>query len=313
MKKGPIYLVFCLVCAVFGTTFLAIKLGVSAGAPPFLFAGLRFTAAGLILGLVLVAAGKARPRDFLVLAPRAALVSVFYIMANFGATFWAEQYIDSGTAAQIDAVNPLAAALLSALFLGRRFRPSHALGLALGFAGVWLIVRGAAGSAGAAGGSDLSLIASLVMLAGAVSMAGASILFLRLFDDTVSPFMVNSLNMFMGGLGLLALAAATGERSFPMTAGALLPLLYLVVAGSLVGHSANLWLIRKAGPVFASSWSYASPVIATVVGALVLGEKVSGWNIVGAVLTLTGVYVIARAETRAARSAAPSVSQSPAA
>ena len=309
MKKAPIYLVFCLVCAVFGTTFLAIKLGVSAGAPPFLFAGLRFTAAGLILGLGLVAAGRARPRDSLDLAPRAALVSVFYIMANFGATFWAEQYIDSGTAAQIDAVNPLASALLSALFLGRRFRPAHAAGLALGFAGVWLIVRGASGGGG---GDKMSLIASIVMLAGAVSMAGASILFLRLFDDSVSPFAVNSLNMLFGGIGLLALSAAAGERGFPMTPGAFLPLLYLVVAGSLVGHSANLWLIRKAGPVFASSWSYASPVIATAVGALVLGEEVSAWNVAGAVLTLSGVYVIARAETRSAGAAKSRPSTKPA-
>jgi drug/metabolite transporter (DMT)-like permease len=143
-----------------------------------------------------------------------------------------------------------------------------------------------------------SLIASLVMLAGAVSFAGASILYKRLFDDETDPFAVNALNMLSGGVGLLVIAALAGQRSFPATEEAVLPLLYLVVVGSLVGHSANLWLVKKAGPLFTSSWSYVSPVIATAVGAIALGEGASLWNIAGAALTLFGVYMITKAEMR---------------
>ena len=142
MRTTKVYAVFVLVCAVFGTTFLAIKMGIAAGAPPFLFAGIRFVVAGLILGAVVIATGRASLRDLAALAPRAALLSLPYIVANFGGTFWAEQYIASSTAAQIDAVGPIASAFLSALFLGKRLRAAHGFGIAAGFAGVWLIVRG---------------------------------------------------------------------------------------------------------------------------------------------------------------------------
>jgi drug/metabolite transporter (DMT)-like permease len=299
MKPKSVYAVFCLVCAIFGTTFLAIKVGVSAGAPPFLFAGLRFAAAGLILGLLLLASGKASIKGLAGLAPRAALLSLPYIVVNFGATFWAEQHIDSGTAAQLDAACPIASAILSWLFLGKRPRPAHAIGIAAGFLGVWLIVRGA-GSAPAAGpGRDrLSLIASIVMLVSAIAFAGASILYKRLFDDSVDSFAVNALNMLFGGFGLLLLAYLTGQRSFPWSWASAGALAYLIVVGSLVGHSANLWLVRKAGPLFTSSWSYVSPAIATVVGALALGERIDGWSVAGAALTLGGVYVLIRAEAR---------------
>jgi drug/metabolite transporter (DMT)-like permease len=216
MRPRKVYAVFCLVCAIFGTTFFAIKVGVSAGAPPFLFAGIRFSLAGSILGLVLLASGRVDLRGLAALAPRAALLSVPYIVVNFGGTFWAEQHIDSATAAQLDAACPIASALLSWLFLGKRLRPAHGIGIAAGFVGVWLIVRGAgaASSAGAAVGDPLSLAASLVMLASAVAFAGAAILYKRLFDDSVDSFSVNALNMLFGGLGLLAIAALVTCHQF---------------------------------------------------------------------------------------------------
>jgi drug/metabolite transporter (DMT)-like permease len=297
MRSKNVYAVFCLVCAVFGTTFLAIRVGVSAGAPPFLFAGLRFTAAGAILGLALLASRRVTLAALAALAPRAALLSLPYIVFNFGGTFWAEQYIASSAAAQIDAVCPIASAILSSLLLGKRLKLAHVLGIAAGFAGVWLIVSGAVGGpGGTAGRGGLELAASLVMLASAIGFAASGILYKRLFDDSVDSFAVNSLNMLFGGLGLLVLAALTGEGSFPAAAPALVSLAYLVVVGSLVGHSANLWLVRKAGPLFTSSWSYVSPVIATIAGALLLGEKVGMGGAAGAALTLAGVYLIGRAE-----------------
>ncbi|HOX31563.1 MAG TPA: EamA family transporter [Spirochaetales bacterium] len=296
MREKRVYAVFGLVCAVFGTTFLAIRIGLSSGAPPFLFAGLRFSAAGAILAAALLAAGRASLAGLAALAPRAALLSLPYVVLNFGATFWAEQHIGSATAAQIDAVGPIASALLSALFLGKRLGPGHGLGVAAGFVGVWLIVGGSAAPEAGAASPELRLAASIAMLVGAVGFAGSSILYKRLFDDSADPFAVNALNMLFGGAGLLALAAAAGQRAFPLEAGTLLPLAYLVVMGSLVGHSANLWLVREAGPLFASSWSYVSPIIATGVGAIALGEATGPRSLAGAALTLAGVYAIGRAE-----------------
>jgi drug/metabolite transporter (DMT)-like permease len=296
------------VCAVFGTTFLAIKLGVEAGAPPFVFAGIRFLIAGSAMGAALLAARRATLRSLARLAPRAALLSLVYIAFNYGCTFWAEQFIPSSEAAQIDALGPIASAALSAIFLGKRLRPAHALGIAAGFAGVWLVARGAPGPAGAAApGEARSLIAAIVMVCAAVGFAGAGVLYKRLFDDEVDPLAVSALNMLSGGLVLTLLAALVERRPFPMRADAILPLAYLVVVGSLIAHSAYLSCIRRAGPLFASSWSYVSPVIATAVGAVALGERVSPWSAAGAALTLLGVYAISRAETREAARGAGSV------
>jgi drug/metabolite transporter (DMT)-like permease len=293
MRSTRVYAVFCLICAIFGTTFLAIRIGVAAGAPPFLFAGLRFTVAGLVLGGLLLASRRASLASLASLAPRAALLCLPYIVLNFGATFWAEQYIGSSTAAQIDAAGPIASAILSALFLGKKLRPAHGLGIAAGFIGVWLIVRG---NVAAESADPRTLVASIVMLVSAIGFAGSSVLYKRLFDDSVDSFSVNSLNMLFGGLGLLALALATGQTAFPVSAASIGALAYLIVFGSLIGHSGNLWLVKKAGPLFTSSWSYVSPVIATVVGAAALGERVDAWTAGGSALTIAGVYLIARAE-----------------
>jgi drug/metabolite transporter (DMT)-like permease len=298
MRSGRVYAVFCLVCLVFGTTFLAIRIGVSSGAPPFLFAGIRFAAAGLVLALALLASGRTSLGVLWALTPRAALLSLPYIVVNFGATFWAEQHIGSGTAAQIDAVCPIASAALSALFLGKKLRSAHFLGIAVGFGGVWLIVGGARAAGADVGSGPMPLVASIVMLCAAVCFAGSSVLYKRLFSDADDSFAVNSLNMLFGGLGLLAIAAATGSPSFPLAAGTLLPLAYLIVMGSLVGHSANLWLVKNAGPLFASQWSYVSPVIATAAGALLLGERAGMGAVAGTAATLAGVALIARAEMR---------------
>jgi drug/metabolite transporter (DMT)-like permease len=299
MRSGRVYAVFCLVCLVFGTTFLAIRVGVASGAPPFLFAGIRFSIAGLVLAAILLASRRTGLASLAALAPRAALLSLPYIVVNFGATFWAEQYIGSSTAAQIDAVGPIASAALSAMFLGKRLRPAHFLGIAAGSGGVWLIVGGAGAAEGTRAAGAMPLIASIVMLSAAICFAGSSVLYKRLFDDSVDSFAVNSLNMLFGGLGLLAIAAATGSPAFPLEADTLLPLAYLIVMGSLVGHSANLWLVKTAGPLFASQWSYVSPVIATAAGALMLGEGVGLGAAAGTAATLAGVALISRAERAA--------------
>lgn len=294
MRDRKVLLVFALACLIFGTTFLAIKIGIEAGAPPFLFAGLRFTVAGATLALLLLASGRTSFTALVALAPKAVLLSSLYIVANFGATFWAEQYIGSGAAAQINASGPIASALLASLFLGKKLKPVQILGVLGGFAGVGLIVRGSGPDI--AGQNRESLIASIVMLAGTVSFSGASVLYKRIFDDSTDSFAVNALNMLAGGIGLLILSALVERRPLPVSAGTIIPLAYLVVAGSLVGHSANLWLVKKAGPLFASSWSYVSPIIATAVGAVALGEAVKLGAITGTLLTLLCVGFLSRAE-----------------
>lgn len=298
MGKRRIYTLFALVCAIFGTTFLAIKVGLASGASPLLLAALRFIAAGLLLGVMLALLGRASPRACRSLLPRAALLSLFYIVANFGATFWAMQYLGSGTAAQIDTTGPIITAALTGLLLGKRLTRQHALGLILGIVGAYLIIGAPSGSAGGRG-----LLAGLVMLAATFFFSLGSVIYHRLFSEEVDALLVSALNMLTGGIILLGLSLIFETPRLPCSAACLLPLLYLVLVGSVVAHSANLYLIKEAGPLFASSWLYVSPVIATAAGALFLGERVRAASLAGAAATLLGVYLIARAESMGGRSA----------
>jgi drug/metabolite transporter (DMT)-like permease len=229
------------------------------------------------------------------LAPRAALVSLLYITASFGATFWAERTIDSATAAQVNAVSPIVVAALSFLFLKKRLGLLHWAGIVAGFAGVWLIVRGSLGGASASAG-NARLAASIVMVSGVVAFSAAQVLYRRLFGEGDDPFTINSLNMLSGGIGLLVLSLVFERRPFPIEAPLILSLAYLIVLGSLVGHSLNLWLVKCAGPLFASSWSYVSPAIATAAGAVFMSERIDVLSVAGMAATLAGVALIARAE-----------------
>lgn len=311
MKKSLVYPLFAFVCAVFGTTFLAIRMGVAAGASPFLFAGIRFTAAGLILAAGLLLARRIGLRDLLSLAPRAFLLSLFYVVGNFGASFWAMRRIGSGTAAQLQASVPIWTGILAVLFLGKRLRPAHLLGLAAGLLGVWLVAGGSP-APGATTTDAGARTAVLVMVAGSLCFAAGTILYRRLFSERDDAFAVNAMNMLLGGLVLLTLAGVAEKPSFPLAGATLGPLVYLALAGSILGHSANLAVVREAGPLFASGWFFVSPAIATAVGALVLGEPVRPAALAGTAASLFGVAAMALAD-RKAGSAAPAAPAEPAA
>jgi drug/metabolite transporter (DMT)-like permease len=235
--------VYAGVCLIFGTTFLAIKLGTNAGIPPFLGAGLRFATAGTVLVLLRGRLfGARRPTAGFI--GRAAVLGLLIIGLTFACTHWAIQHLASGHIAQIHSSAPIIVAVLAVLLLGKRLRLLHGLGLGAGFAGAVLLVGIATGY------SDLAPLGALT----------------------------------------------TGQTTFPLTAPAVGSLLYLIVFGSIGGHSMYLWLVGNTGPLFASTWLYVSPIIATVVGAAVLSEQVLASNIAGAALVIFGVYIINRAE-----------------
>ncbi len=292
MKTRKTWALFALVCAIFGTTFLAIRLGLDAGASPLFFASIRFVLAGGLLTAGLIVSGRLSPRALPALLPRAAILSLFMTVGTFGCMFVAETRVDSGLMARLDATGPLITALLASLFLGKRISAPHLPAFALGMAGSLLIASPAAG-------------AEPVFLAAAagsvVSYAAGNAVYPRLFRRGENPAAVNALQSLVGGILLLIAALVFEQPAFP--AAALGPLLWLVVAGSMVAHTSTLVLVRDAGPVFASSWLYVSPCVATAAGALVLGEKVALPGLAGTLLALAGVFLLDRAESGFAQGA----------
>ena len=282
---------FAVMCAVFATTFLAIRIGVRDGASPFLFAGLRFSVAGALLLGVLLLRRRAAWRDVKRLSPRAFAVSLPLTTITFGAMYWAEGRIDSGLMSRLEALGPVVTALLARALLGSRLPRIAWLGLGLGVTGGVLLAAAAQGGQVEPAGLGLALVSVVAYAAGLV-------LYDRLFGPDDDPMIVSALQSLLGGLALLAAVPLLERAVWPPTAPAWFALAYLTIAGSILGHSLSLVVVRDAGSVFASSWLYVSPPIATVLGALVLGERFGTTELLGTGLALSGVYLVSRRDRR---------------
>jgi drug/metabolite transporter (DMT)-like permease len=282
---------FAVMCAVFATTFLAIRIGVRDGASPFLFAGLRFGVAGALLLGALLLRRRATWRDVKRLSPRAFAVSLPLTTITFGAMYWAESRIDSGLMSRLEALGPVVTALLARALLGSRLPRIAWLGLGLGVTGGVLLAGAAQGGRVEPAGLSLALVSVVAYAAGLV-------LYDRLFGPDDDPVTVSALQSLLGGVALLAAAPLLERAVWPPTAPAWFALAYLTIAGSILAHSLSLVVVRDAGSVFASSWLYVSPPIATVLGALVLGERFGTTEVLGTGLALSGVYLVSRRDRR---------------
>ena len=288
MRNRKIYILFVLVCTLFGTTFLFISLGLKAGASPLFFAAIRFTAAGGIMLSALLLSRRVSPGTVRSMAGRGIIFSLFMTVGTFGCMFLAQTRVDSGFMARFDATGPLVTAVFAAICLGKKISAKHYTAFILGTAGGFFIASPTARAEPV----------YLIFAAGSVLLyAAGNVLYPLLFSDTEDPILVSAIQSFSGGLILLGTAVATERLQFPPAA--IVPLLYLIFGGSIIGHTAVLVLVRDAGPVFASGWLYVAPVIATALGGLALDEPITASGILGMVLALAGVFVLNRAEKAA--------------
>lgn len=307
-----IILGYLTMCLIFGTTFLAIKLGVEAGLPPFLGAGLRFFAAGLIMMLWMAARRKIS--FSLLLRKETLFIGFGMTFCTFAALYWAEQYISSGLASVLSATGPAFILLLQAGVSRIRIPRLALTGTLIGTAGVaLLLLPGAEGQQG-----KMWLIAGLVVIAGEIGYASGALLAKysgkKLTD--ASPISLNAAQMMHGGWMLLLLSLLTEQASAGITdfSQAMLSLLYLTLVGSMAGHTLFYWLLSRTHPVFPTTWLYVSPFIALALGAQVYGEPLH-WNAaLGSLVVLIGVLLTngeaIRSLLRARKAAAAARSES---
>lgn len=283
------------VCFFWGTTYLAIRVGLET-LPPTLFGGLRFLLAGTALFAFVAWRGEQRPRgrEWLKLA----LVGVLLLGVGNGVVVWAEQWISSGMTALLISTSPFW--VVAAERLGRggeRAGPRVLLGMLLGLAGMALLV-----------GPELFgtefdgrfLLGFVLLQVGCASWSGGSVLAKR-HPTKVAPLMSAAVQMLAGGAALTLVGTAKGEWvSLDFNARTLGAFLYLVVFGSLVAYTAYTYAIQKLPLSLVSTYSYINPVIAVVLGWLLLGEPL-GWRVAaGAAVILCGVAVVTRAPQRRA-------------
>jgi drug/metabolite transporter (DMT)-like permease len=282
-------LAFAIIYLVWGSTFLAIRVGVHE-VPPFLLAAMRFLVAGLVLYGWMIARGERSPsgRQWM----SASLLAVLIFVIDYGLLFWAEQRVPSGIAAVMMATIAVFMALSEIIFLGTQ-RLTIRLGLALliGIAGVAVLMSRSLNL----GGAPIDPIGAVALIIASMSWSVASVL-TRKLPLPPSKVMSSGAQMLAGGVLLTLTAASLGEfRNFhPATVsrGAWLSLLYLIVAGSIIGFTAYVWLIHHEAPTKVGTYAYVNPVVAVLVGYFLGGEPLGLRTILGTVFVLLSVVMI---------------------
>ncbi|WP_025027710.1 DMT family transporter [Caldalkalibacillus mannanilyticus] len=285
---------YLLVCLIFGTTFFAIKVGIEAGAPPLFSAGLRFFIAGLLV--ILFFAVQRKKWVFLFASKQVLFIGFCLTFMTFSTLYWAEQYITSGLAAVLSATGPMMILLIQSRREQQKVKLEQAIALLIGLVGVLLIsLPGLQG-----GASYLWFFSCLLILFGEFFYGLGSVKSREVVKEynQVSPFLINGVQMCVGGLMLLLVSfiVETPRLESFTSSGAIGSIVYLIIVGSIMGHGLYYWLISKTNPVFPSTWLYISPLIALVIGYVFLQEIIRIPTVVGAFLIIIGV-VLANRET----------------
>jgi drug/metabolite transporter (DMT)-like permease len=251
---------------------------------------MRFLVAGLVLYGWMIARGERSPsgRQWGSVCLLAALIFV----VDYGLLFWAEQRVPSGIAAVMMATIPVFTALSEIFFLGsQRLTFRLALALLIGIGGVAVLMSHSLNL----GGAPIDRTGAVAIIIGATSWSIASVL-TRKLPLPPSKVMNSGAQMLAGGVMLTLAAAALGEfRHFDpsiVSRGAWFSLLYLIVAGSIVGFTAYVWLIHHESPTKVGTYAYVNPVVAVVLGYFLGGESLGLRTILGTLCVLVSVVVI---------------------
>jgi drug/metabolite transporter (DMT)-like permease len=282
-------LAFAIIYFVWGSTFLAIRIGVQE-VPPFLLAAMRFLVAGLVLYGWMIARGERAPngRQWMSVFLLASLI----FAVDYGLLFWAEQRVPSGIAAVMLATIPAFMALSEIIFLRtQKLTFRLALALLIGIAGVAVLMSHSLNL----GGAPVDTAGAVALIVAATSWSVSSVLSRKL-PLPASKVMSSGAQMLAGGVLLALTAAALGEfRGFRLQSvsrGAWLSLLYLIVAGSIIGFTAYVWLIHHESPTKVGTYAYVNPVVAVLVGHFLGGETLGLRTVLGTLFVLLSVLVI---------------------
>jgi drug/metabolite transporter (DMT)-like permease len=282
-------LAFATIYFVWGSTFLAIRIGV-AEVPPFLLAALRFSIAGLILYSWSLARGEPSPAR--TEWKSVGLLALLIFVVDYGLLFWAEQRVPSGVAAVMMALIPAFTAVSEIMLLGtQRLTVRLALALGIGVAGVAVLMSRSLNL----GGSPIDRVGALALIVAATGWSVASAL-ARMLPLPSSKVMSSGAQMLTGGVFLALVAAGLGEfRSFDpgsVSPRAWLSLLYLIVPGSIIAFTAYVWLIHRESPTKVGTYAYVNPVVAVLLGYFGAGEAVGLRTLLGTVCVLVSVVLI---------------------
>jgi drug/metabolite transporter (DMT)-like permease len=284
MKARVVWLILC---GIWGSTWLFIKLGLN-DLPPLTFAGIRFLCASSILVAIIFARGVRWPRkrsEWLLIA----IVGWLQFSLNYGLVFWGEQRIPSGLAAVLQSTFPAFGLVIAHFYLPEeRITPKKVMGVLLGVIGVGIVFSDQLSLAGKA-----ALAGSVALVLSAVCGSYGNVL-VKAYGTQIDPFVLAAGQMVCGFPPLLALGIATEGNPihFHWTATAVIALAYLVIVGSVIAFTLFYWLVRHMDVVNTMLIALVTPVVAILLGMIVLHEKFNWRLFAGAACIISGIGLI---------------------
>jgi len=291
------------VYVVWGSTYLGIAIAIET-IPPFLMLALRFAIAGSVLfAWEVLRAG----RGFRLPSARewrdSAIVGTLLLGIGNGFVALAEQTVPSGIAAILIALIPLWFAVLGRIYFGDPFPKLVLVGIAIGLAGVVLLVWPFGD-----GANTIDLFGVGILICAPIGWAHGSLYSARMARLPARPLMASGLQMLLGSVALFIEATLTGEpgRFDPgaVSGASLWALLYLTVIGSLLAFNAYAWLLRNAPLSLVGTYAYVNPVVAVALGSLILAEPVTPRTLIASAVIVVAVAMIVTVRGRMTREAA---------
>lgn len=296
--RTKVIIAFAAVYLIWGSTYLAIRVGVQ-HLPPALFAGSRFVIAGIFLVLYARWSGQKFPtqmREWRVIAVSALLMLVG---AN-GLVVWGEQWVPSNQAALIVATTALWLAGFGTLGThGQKLSHRTVLGLVIGFFGAAMLLLPERGFTLEHFGAQLAVLAACPLWAAGTMVAKRSQL-------TTPPLMTAAMQSLVAGIVFCGIGFPLGEAvHWNWSAEAMSALAFMIVFGSCFAYASYIWLLREVSPAALGTYAYINPLVAVVLGWWLLQEMLSAKQLAGMVVILLGVVLVSLSRPQAL--AAPSL------
>ena len=295
---------YVLLCVIWGSTWLVIKVGYG-GLGPFNVAALRFLLAGAVLAVIIPALGAHWPRGRrqwgLVL-----WVGLVLFAADYGLIYWGEQFLDSGLTAILFATLPLITVAFAHVYVpGDRITPRKLAGTLLAFLGVVALFSESVRF-------DVTRLRPMAAIIAAAVCAAAAGVATKRHGRAMHAAALNAPAMLVGGLALSVLALATGEGlRLPADANTWAAIAYLAIVGSVIAFLVYFSLLKTWSVTSLSFISVFMPVIALALGFVFLDERPTLWTAIGAALILAGVMLALTASTPKAQLPITNHSQRP--
>jgi len=278
-----IIIVYAIACIIWGSTWMAIRISLDSFTP-FLSAGFRFLLASVFIYSLMKFKGIKIQTDKLSVTLYL-LMGFFSFVIPFGLVYWGEQFVPSGLASVLFAVNPFFVAIFSYYFIASEKVGAHKIiGIVLGFAGLLVIF-----SENLIGDIPIYLPGMLAVVISAIMQGGLQVT-IKKYGGNLHPLSMNLVPMIIAGVIMTLIGYFFEDMSkVEFTSSGYLSVAYLALFGSLVTFTSYYWLLKRVSVIVLSLIAFITPIIALILGWIFLSEELSARHLIGSFLVLLGV------------------------